>query len=121
MLPPRDHAAEDRFVADYQDENDQQRIIAIEAAIEAKRPSLAARILTLLDNPITQSDSDALQVAKRAANLFLHTKSHDDVLAEQLYHAWANIRRGRVRGIKARSRNRNSAKPNPRQRGRIKR
>jgi hypothetical protein len=120
-LPSRNRDDEDAFIARFMDATDADRIAVIEAAMEAKRPSLAARILTLLDDNDPVDASAHLSQAKRAAKLFLRTQSPDDALAATLYHAWANVRRGRIRDIKQRSRNRNSLHPKTLPRGRKKR
>lgn len=118
-LPTRSRDDEDRFVGTFMDATDTMRIMAIEAAMEAKRPSLAARILTLLDDDDLENPSTHLLQAKRAAKLFLRTQSPEDDVADALYHEWSNVRRARMRKIKQNSRNRNL--PKTLRRGRKKR
>ena len=123
QLPPRDHASEDAFVASLAGLEDHESLAATaDAALEAGRPSLAARVVGLLpdawtdDLPVEQRKR--MERARRAAMLVVRRCT--DVTQEQiddLIEAWEGARAGRVRDMVARMRSRH-AQPGARPRRR---
>lgn len=101
-LPGRSQAEEDAFVARFRDADDDGLMQAVVSAVEARRVSLAARLVGLLEDDV---DNPAIARARAAAELMLHPGltaadvswcAMDDVIRE--------IRRSRMRAHKDRQR-----------------
>ncbi len=106
-LPPRSHDAEDAFVAAFADRDREPDALieAIEAAMEARRPRLAARLVGLLGDWIEIEPGSELARAQRAAHLLLFDKRRpEDLSWSELEDAWDRVRQRRMRRIKARMR-----------------
>ena len=79
---------------------------AISAALEAKRPQLAARLVGLLDDDdVDHNPNSPLLRAQRAANLLL-IQPTEQPYASDFEEAWAETKRKRIRKIKKRMRSR---------------
>ncbi len=82
-LPSRDPSAEDAFVAGLTDASEEVVQEAVELALEAQRPKLAARLVLLLDRPEL---TGAAEKAMRAARwLLLENAVPDDAPAPLVY------------------------------------
>jgi hypothetical protein len=113
MLPERQPAAEDLFVAAYRqpDADTDALVEAIGAAMDARRPLLAARLVTLLDDHITIEPGSDLDRARRAAHfVVLNKPSPGDRSWSALEDAWRVAREVRMQRIKRRMRLRMSGK-----------
>lgn len=76
-------------------------------AIEERRPRLAGRLFQLVDDRIDPEPGSPLDRAARAARMFLVNKpAPEDHSWSELEIAWVSARRGRVRRIKQRWRDR---------------
>lgn len=103
MLPDRSTAAENAFVAEWMSSQDTDGlIVAIETAMDGRRPRLAARLVGLLDQHIEIPEGSALHRAQKAAKLLLHTKK--DSAAAAFIDAWRLARRSKIQRIKNRMR-----------------
>lgn len=95
VLPGRGRLEEDRFVARWRVASDDDAALLadlVSAAVEARRPMLAARLVGLLD-PDAGADDPALRRARSAARLLLRTPDRvDPEILEDFMAAW---RRGR--------------------------
>ena len=107
MLPARNEAAEDAFVTELGRRDDTDALIeAIEAAMGDRRPRLAARLVSLLDQHVEIEPGSPLERAQRAARLLLHDREKpEDRSWSELELAWAELRRHRMRRIRRRMRN----------------
>lgn len=86
---------------------------AITAAMQARRPRLAARLVGLLDDRIHIEPGSDLDRARRAAALLLLARAPVDPqpLVDDLDQAWQLARQARMRRITSRMRARASAAP----------
>jgi len=103
-LPERSRDSEERFLATWRDSDDTDGLIeAISAAVEARRPQLAARLVGLLGEQVeVEAGSPVDQARKAARMLMLPTASAADFIA--LQSAWIIARKLRMRRIKRRMR-----------------
>lgn len=105
MLPPPGQAAEDAFVAELSEADDTDRLVeAITAAMEARRPRLAARLVNLLDEQVEFEPGSPVERARQAARLVLMQETPDDRSWSELDEAWRSLRRRRMRRIGRRQR-----------------
>lgn len=104
VLPQRDEASEDAFVARWMDADDTDALVElVTVAIEERRPRLAGRLFQLVDDRIDPEPGSPLDRAARAARMFLvHRSTPEDHSWSELEEAWVVARRGRVRRIKQR-------------------
>ncbi len=92
MLPDRSPEAEDAFVAGLMDASSEDLVAAVQRAVEAGRPRLAARLFGLFDEDVEVEPGSALDRARRAsAMLLVAAPSQDDFRV--LVDAWAEIHR----------------------------
>ncbi|MCB9671039.1 MAG: hypothetical protein H6736_10815 [Alphaproteobacteria bacterium] len=107
-LPARDDAAEDAFVAGWIESDDTDGLVElVTLAIQERRPRLAGRLFQLLDDQLDPEPGSALDRAARAARMFLvRDELPEDRSWSALEEAWIDARRGRVRRIKQRWRDR---------------
>ncbi|MCK6505162.1 hypothetical protein L6R53_17485 [Myxococcota bacterium] len=113
-LPAPDAPAEDAFVAGLADRDDLDALVrAITAAMQARRPRLAARLVGLLDDRVEIAPGSDLDRARRAAALLLLAREPalSQPLVDDLDQAWQLARQARMRRITARMRARASALP----------
>lgn len=103
-LPSRKREDEDAFLEGWRDSDDTDGLIeVISAAIEARRPQLAARLVGLLDGHVEVEPGSPVDAARRAAQmLMLPTARPDDFVSLQA--AWIMARKLRMRRIKRRMR-----------------
>jgi hypothetical protein len=102
-LPERDAAAEEHFVRACEQGETEPLVAAIEAAMEARRPMLAARVVQLLGDQV--ASTPALERARRAAGMILRTKTRpEDHSWSVLEDAWADVRKQRMQRIRRRMR-----------------
>jgi hypothetical protein len=103
-LPGRKPGDEDVFLASWRGRDDPEALIeVISAAIEARRPQLAARLVGLLGEQVEIEPGSPVEQARRAAQmLMLPTSSPNDFAA--LQSAWQLARKLRIRRIKRRMR-----------------
>jgi hypothetical protein len=96
VLPSRDRLDEDRFVAAWRLAADSDGVLLVDmvtAAVDARRPMLAARLVGLLDEADGTEDP-AVQRARSAARLLLRTPDRlDPVLLEDFMAAWRRSRK----------------------------
>ncbi len=104
-LPPRDPAAEDAWIQGLADASPEALIAAVRAAVEARRPVLAARVVGLLD-PDAAADDPAVARARRAAELLCLPGADHVAARAELDEVLALLRARRMRRIKARHRRR---------------
>ena len=107
MLPERQPAAEDLFVEAYRqpDADTDALVEAIGAAMDARRPLLAARLVQLLDDLIAIEPGSDLDRARRAAQFVVMNKpSPGDRSWSALEDAWRVAREVRMQRIKRRMR-----------------
>jgi hypothetical protein len=105
-LPARTQPAEDAFVAAWLSVDDPDEIAEmVETAVQARRMQLAARLVGLLgDKAFVEPGSD-LEKAQRAAALFLMNKETPEDRSWSVFEdAWGDVRRRRMKRIKARMR-----------------
>ena len=95
VLPSRDRLAEDRFVAAWRlAADDEAELLGelVSAAVDVRRPMLAARLVGLLADDVS-TDDPVIQRARSAARLLLkNTDRIDPEVLEDFMQAW---RRGR--------------------------
>ncbi len=112
-LPERQPDAEDAFVDAWARSDDTDTLVAtITAAMDDRRPQLAARLVGLLHEHVEIEQGSALDRARRAAKLLLHQRDLQVECwrsnAEELDEAWRAARRSRMmrvtRRMRARSR-----------------
>ena len=103
-LPDRDDAAEDAFVAEAAERSEPEALVeAIEAAMTARRPRLAARLVGLVEDLIEIEPGSALDRARAAARLVLVAPAEPEVWIE-LENAWRDAHARRLWRMKARVR-----------------
>ncbi len=103
-LPGRDDAEEDAFVAWASGLDDPEPLVsAIEAAMEARRPRLAARLVGLVEGHVEIDPGSALERARSAARLLLVTPEEPQVWAD-LENAWRDAHARRLWRMKRRVR-----------------
>ena len=115
MLPERTAVAEDAFVAELS-ENDDLDVLedAVTAALDARRPQLAARLVGLLDGRIDIEEGSPLDRASKAAKLLLFNKpSPADNSWSALDDAWREVRKKMVRRARKRMRDVANGKQRP--------
>jgi len=104
MLPERNRQAEDAYLAHWRSSDDMEGLIAaVTAAIEGRRPQLAARLVNLLDEQVEIEPGSALERATRASRMMMHSESTPAAFQE-LESAWILARRMRIRRITRRMR-----------------
>ena len=105
-LPPRKREAEDAYVAAWLEVDDPDRIAeAVEAAMAASRPKLAARLVGLLGDKAYVEPGSDLDRAQKAAKLFLMApETPEDRSWSAFEDAWSQVRSRRMRRIKDRMR-----------------
>lgn len=82
-------------------------IEAISAAMDARRPRLAARLVGMLDEHVEIEPGSPLERARGAARLFLLAKpTAEDNSWSELDDAWKALRKARFRRIGMRQRDR---------------
>ena len=117
VLPSRDRLQEDRFVAAWRlaaDEEGALLVNMVTAAVEARRPMLAARLVGLLDDG-DEAGGPAVQRARSAARLLLRTPDRvDPVVLEEFMASWRRSRKVYMDRIRRRHRARAGQK-RPRQ------
>lgn len=90
-LPSPDPDDEAAFVRDLAADDDVEAVIeAIDAALAARRPKLAARLVGLVPD---DEDDPAVAAARRAASLFLLRAPTAQEESDELDLAWALMRR----------------------------
>ncbi len=92
-LPSRERADEDAFVAAWRAADPPEGLDAVvEAAIDARRPMLAARLVGLL--PPAEDEEPAVRRARAAAGMLLRSRSEPDpALIEAFTLEWRRSRR----------------------------
>ena len=105
-LPDRSRQAEDAFVDGFLDQDDAELLIeAIQGAMDARRPRLAARLVGLLGDKVEIEPGSDLDRAQQAARLLLFDKQRpEDLSWSELEDAWGRVRRRRMRRIRRRMR-----------------
>ncbi len=113
-LPSRERQAEEDFVAQWRDADDPDGLdIAVEAAIEARRPMLAARLVGLL--PEHDDEEPAIRRARSAATMLLRSgTAPDPLLLEEFLLEWRRSRKSFMDRARRRQRTR-AGQPRPRQ------
>jgi len=105
MLPERSSKAEDGFVRTWTVSEDTDGLIeAIQAAMDAKRPQLAARLVGLLSEHIDIPEGSALARAQAAAKLLLFDNTTRDAAFDDFVSAWRAARRSKMKRVKRRMR-----------------
>ena len=106
MLPERTADAEDVYVAQLSAADDVEQLKdAVTAALDARRPRLAARLVGLLDDRVEIEEGSALDRARKAAKLFLFNKpSAAENSWSALDDAWRAVRKKMVRRARKRMR-----------------
>jgi hypothetical protein len=105
-LPPRTARDEEAFVLALLDggEHDPDDLIdLVSAAMDARRPRLAARVVQLLPDHVEIPAGSALERATRAARLLVLDAS-DIELYNALDEAWREVRRKRMKRMLERQR-----------------
>jgi len=96
VLPSRDRLEEDRFVAAWRlaaDDEGELLVDMVTAAVDARRPMLAARLVGLLDDE-DGTDEPAVRRARAAARLLLRTPERiDPEVLEDFMAAWRRSRK----------------------------
>jgi len=117
VLPSRDRVAEDGFIAAWRDGSDEEAELLLElvtAAVEARRPMLAARLVGLLDDDVGGDDPSVMR-ARAAARMLLRTPERvDPALLEDFLGAWRRSRKVYMDRVRRRHRARQGQK-RPRQ------
>ena len=118
MLPERSIAAEDAFLSEMGSASPELIQEAISAALEQRRPQLAARLVGLLDDdPLECLAPAERKRARTVTHLLLHENREDPNAwfyeAQELAELWAQARRKRLEKVKTRMRGRNRH-PRPR-------
>lgn len=106
-LPARTPEAEERFVEEFRhpDADTDLLVEAIGQAMDARRPLLAARLVTLLDEHVEIAPGSGLDRARRAARfVVMHKPAPEDRSWSALEDAWREAREVRMRRIKRRMR-----------------
>ncbi|MEN0067648.1 MAG: hypothetical protein AAGA48_36290 [Myxococcota bacterium] len=105
-LPDRDTASEHAFVAWARDLDETEPLIeAIEAAMEARRPRLAARLVGLVEDFVEIEPGSALDRARGAAQ-FLLLEPEATHAVDDLENAWRDARTRRIWRMRRRIRQR---------------
>jgi hypothetical protein len=107
-LPGRSSTEEDAYVASFTHIDEPALLIAaVSAAMDHRRPRLAARLVSLLDAHVEIEPGSPLDRARSAARLFLLTKpTAEDNSWSELDDAWKAVRKARFRRIGMRQRDR---------------
>jgi len=117
VLPSRDRLEEDRFVAAWRlaSEGEGELLVdMVTAAVDARRPMLAARLVGLIDEDDGQAEP-AVQRARAAARLLLRTPERiDPVALEDFMAAWRRSRKVYMDRVRRRHRAKSGQK-RPRQ------
>ena len=96
VLPSRDRLDEDRFVAAWRGAADSDAGLLVDmvtAAVDDRRPMLAARLVGLLE-PGDGTEDPAIQRARAAARLLLRTPDRvDPAVLEDFMAAWRRSRK----------------------------
>lgn len=108
-LPARDPAAENAFVAAWSADPDPGVLPdVVGAALDARRPRLAARLVNLLDDGVVDGDPN-LERARRAARLLLLEGPSSDAALAEFSAAWESARGAWM--ARARARHRQNSGP----------
>lgn len=113
-LPERDEDAEEAFVARFRrpDAETEELVAAVTAALDARRPQLAARLVCLLPEAVPIEPGSALERACRAARLVLQRPvSPADASWSELDDAWVEARKSRLLQITRRIRDQLAGHP----------
>ena len=107
-LPERTEAAQTAFVDRLRADGDPTAVVdAIDDAVQARRPMLAARLFALLDDHVEIPPGSALERASRAAQLWLRRKEAPEERSwSQFEDDWETVREARVWRYKQRMRDR---------------
>jgi len=105
-LPARTRPAEDAYVSEWLEVDDPDLIAeAVEVAMSAGRPQLAARLVGLLGDKAYVEPGSDLERAQKAASLFLMApEAPEDRSWSDFEDAWSRVRSRRMRRIKDRMR-----------------
>ncbi len=105
-LPERTTEAEDAFVTAHAEAEDTEALVtAIQAAMAARRPRLAGRLVGLLEESVEIEAGSELARAQQAAALLLHQDlPPEHVSWSELEDAWSRVRARRMKRIKRRMR-----------------
>ena len=104
MLPERNQEAEDAFLDRWSQADDTDGLItAVTEAIDSRRPQLAARLVSLLDEQVEIEPGSALDRARRASRMMMMPEPGPGAF-EELQAAWILARRMRIRRITRRMR-----------------
>ncbi len=105
-LPPPDRAAEDAFLASWQQRDDIDGLAAcVSDALAAGRPQLAGRLVGLLEGRVEIEPGSALDRARRVARLVVVARPEDlHALSEDLDRAWLEARQAHHRWVRSRMR-----------------
>ena len=110
MLPKRTTAEEDAFLRSFYDDADSALLVtAVEEALAAGRPRLAARLVGLL--PEGEEISPTLARATQAARFLVIAPESNSDLIEAFDEAWDSARRKKVRSMVRRMQDRRTTKP----------
>jgi hypothetical protein len=110
-LPDRGRAAEAAFLEAMAEADDVEAIAdAVTEAIEGRRPTLAARLVGLLDGRVEIEPGSALERASTAARMLL-VEARADHNADVLDEAWREARKRRMTRILRRMRQSSSLNP----------
>lgn len=112
-LPARTREAEDAFVEAWLEVDDPDLIAeVVEAAVQARRMMLAARLVGLLGDKAWVEPGSDLERATRAASMFLLAReAPEDRSWSEFEDAWARARQRRMTRIKARMRDALGGRP----------
>ncbi len=105
-LPGRSRAEEDAWVLALDDEDPEALSNAAEAAMDAGRPLLAARVVGLLDERFELEPGSALERAARAARLLVHDRlsAHEvQPFVDAFEDAWRSLVAERIARMRARA------------------
>ena len=112
-LPERTTDAEDAFVRRWGASDDTDGLIAVtEAAMAARRPMLAARLVGLLEDHVEIEPGSPLDRARRAARMMLQRKpTPEDNSWSEFEDAWKAARKAKMRRVRQRMRRALAGKP----------
>ena len=103
-LPERSKQGENAFLDQWRDSDDTDGLLeVISAAIEARRPQLAARLVGLISEHVEVEPDSPIDQARRAAKMLMLPSAKKEAFIE-LRAAWLLARRMRMRRIKRRMR-----------------
>lgn len=108
MLPDRTDIAEDAFVQQWTESDDTDGLLdIITAAMDARRPRLAARLVGLLEDHVEIEPGSPIDRARAAARMVLMREVRpEDVSWSEFEDAWSEARRSRMNRLMRRQRQR---------------